>query len=162
MPTSSLLASSTTHLPLLILISGLLAAVSLCYALWLALLSAQRLEALGASNRKLQQEIVRRQSTEESLQRNQAQLKLVLDMTNYSHDALFIIGMNPQELVYLNRTCWKSLGYSEEELRQIIAIAPADIMPDVLAWSSELRELAERGGNSIYQQHVTTRKEHTA
>ncbi|WP_022961690.1 diguanylate cyclase [Halopseudomonas pelagia] len=157
MPTSSLLASSTTHLPLLILISGLLAAVSLCYALWLALLSAQRLEALGASNRKLQQEIVRRQSTEESLQRNQAQLKLVLDMTNYSHDALFIIGMNPQELVYLNRTCWKSLGYSEEELRQIIAIAPADIMPDVLAWSSELRELAERGGNSIYQQHVTTR-----
>lgn len=158
MPTSSLLASSTTHLPLLILISGLLAAVSLCYALWLALLSARRLDALGTSNRRLQQEIVRRQSIEESLHRNQAQLKLLLDMTNYSHDALFIIGTNPQELVYLNRTCWKSLGYSEEELRQIIAIAPADIMPDALAWSAELRELAERGGSAIYQQHVKTRQ----
>ncbi|MFT6464741.1 diguanylate cyclase [Halopseudomonas sp.] len=158
MPTASLMASSTTHLPLLILISGLLACVSLCYALWLALLSAQRLQALSASNHQLQQEIVRRQSVEESLHQNQAQYKLLLDMTNYSHDALFIIGMNPQELVYINRTCWISLGYTEEELRQIIAIAPADIMPDALRWSLELRELAERGGSSIYQQHVTTRQ----
>lgn len=157
-PTASLLDSSTTHLPLLIMIIGLLASVSLCYALWLALLSAQRLEALSASNRKLQEEIVRRQITEQSLQQNQAQLKLLLDITNYSHDALFIIGMHPQELVYLNRTCWLSLGYSEDELRQIIATAPADIMPDAVRWSSALRELAERGGNSIYQQQVTTRQ----
>ncbi len=158
MPTASLLASTTTQLPLLILISGVLASLSLCYALWLALLSAQRLEALSASNRKLQQEIVRRQSVEESLNQNQAQFKLLLDMTNYSHDALFIIGMNPQELVYLNRTCWISLGYSEEELRQIIAIAPGDIMPDAMAWSVELSELAERGGNATFQRNVTTRQ----
>lgn len=158
MPTASLLASTTTELPLLVLITGLLASLSLCYALWLALLSAQRLEALSTSNRKLQREIVRRQSIEESLHQNQAQLKLLLDMTNYSHDALFIIGMNPQELVYLNRTCWISLGYSEEELRQIIAIAPSDIMPDAIAWSVELRELAERGGNATFQRNVTTRQ----
>ncbi|MFO7706020.1 MAG: diguanylate cyclase [Halopseudomonas sp.] len=158
MPTASLLASSTTHLPLLIMIIGLLASVSLCYALWLALLSARRLEALSASNRQLQEEIVRRHSTEQRLQQNQAQLKLLLDMTNYSHDALFIIGLHPQELVYLNRTCWISLGYSEEELRQIVATAPADIMPDAPRWSVQLRELAERGGNAIYQQQVMTRQ----
>lgn len=157
-PTHSLLASSTTDLPLLVLVTGILACLSLGYALWLALINAQRLEALSLSNRKLQQEIARRQASEESLQQNQAQLKLILDMTNYSHDALFIIGVAPQELVYLNRTCWLSLGYSEAELRRLIALNPAAIMPDVLGWSEQLRTLTERGGNAIYQQNVTTRQ----
>ncbi|MFN3579748.1 MAG: diguanylate cyclase [Pseudomonas sp.] len=157
LPTRSLLETSTTQLPLMVLVSGLLASLSLCYALWLALISAQRLEALRQSNHKLQREVVRRQSIEESLQQNQSRLKLILDMTNFSHDALFIIGLNPQELVYLNQTCWVSLDYTEEQLRQTIAISPRDIMPDVLIWSQTLAEQAERGGSAIYQQHVTSR-----
>lgn len=157
LPTRSLMETSTTELPLMVLVSGLLASLSLCYALWLALISAKRLEALRLSNYKLQHEVVRRQTIEESLQQNQSRLKLILDMTNYSHDALFIIGLNPQELVYLNQTCWVSLGYSEEELRQTIAIAPRDIMPDALLWSEALNELAQRGGSAIFQQHVLSR-----
>lgn len=157
LPTERLMRKSTTELPLLILISGLLASLSLCYALWLALISSQRWLALSQSNRQLQHEMIRRQQTEQSLQRNQARLKLILDLSNYSHDALFIIGLEPQELVYLNRTCWFILGYSEEELRQIVAIAPQDIMPNLVEWSADLSKLAKSQSAAVFQQSLRTR-----
>ena len=156
-PTASLLASTTTALPLMAAIIGLLAALSLCYALWLALINVQRLEALGASNRSLQIEFIRRQAIEQSLQQNQARLKLILDMTDHSQDALFILGLEPQQLVYMNRTCWAALGYSEEELRSLFSVAPGDVMPDIQGWTSALRELAQRKGSAIFQQQVRHR-----
>lgn len=159
-PSQRLLLSTRTSLPLLVLISGTLASLSLCYALWLALINAQRWDALSRSNRALQGEIVRRQSIEESLQHNQARLKLILDMTDHSHDALFIIGLNPQELVYLNRTCWHALGYTEQQLRAVLAIAPADIMPDFEQWATDLQRLVTRRGSAIFQQRVRHREGH--
>ncbi|KKO02201.1 hypothetical protein LCGC14_0110660 [marine sediment metagenome] len=156
-PTRQLLASSTTALPLMVLITGALASLSLCYALWLALISAQRLEALGSSNRALQSEFIRRQAIETSLQHNQARLKLILDMTDHSHDALFIIGLAPLELTYLNRTCWSELGYTEEELRNITAISPSDIMPEAATWTVALKQLAEQKSSTIFQQQARTR-----
>ncbi|MEH6563961.1 MAG: diguanylate cyclase [Halopseudomonas sp.] len=156
-PTRHLLATATTHLPLMIMISGSLAALLLCYSLWLALQAARRNQILKSTNRQLQAEVVRRQATEESLQHNQARLKLIIDMTDHSHDALFIIGLRPQELVYLNRTCWQSLGYTEEELRQLASIAPRDIMPDADSWLHAVKKLIHDQGNAIFQQHVRRR-----
>lgn len=156
-PTRSLIDGSSTTLPLIILITGILAALSLCYALWLALLSAQRLDALSTSNRKLQSEFVRRQATESSLQQNQARLKLILDMTDHSHDALFIIGLKPLELIYINRTCWLELGYNEEELRNLLQIAPEDVVPDLQAWANAIRDVAASRGSVILQQQVRMR-----
>lgn len=156
-PTGSLLASSTTLLPLMVAVIGLLAAVSLCYALWLALVNVERLAALADSNRALQSEFVRRQAIEQSLQQNQSRLKLILDMTDHSNDALFIIGLDPRELIYMNRTCWAGLGYSEEELRSLLSIAPADIMPGIIDWTEALRHLTETKGSAIYQQRVRAR-----
>lgn len=153
-PTASLLAITTTALPLMTAIIGLLAALSLCYALWLALINVQRLEALSASNRALQIEFIRRQAIKESLQQNQARLKLILDMTDHSQDALFILGLDPQQLVYMNRTCWAALGYSEEELRSLFSVAPGDVLPDIQNWSGALKELAQRKGSAIFQQQV--------
>lgn len=156
-PTAGLLASTTTSLPLMTAIIGLLAALSLCYALWLALINVQRLEALGASNRALQVEFIRRQAIEESLQQNQSRLKLILDMTDHSQDALFIIGLEPLQLVYMNRTCWAGLGYTEEELRSLFSVAPGDLIPNVVGWSSALHDLAQRKGSAILQQQVRRR-----
>ncbi|WP_304639156.1 diguanylate cyclase [Pseudomonas sp.] len=156
-PTRSLIDGSSTTLPLIILITGVLAALSLCYALWLALLSAQRLNALSISNRKLQIEFARRQATESSLQQNQARLKLILDMTDHSHDALFILGLKPLELIYINRTCWLELGYNEDELRSLLEIAPQDVVPDLKAWSAAIRELSVSRGSIILQQQVRVR-----
>jgi diguanylate cyclase (GGDEF)-like protein len=156
-PTRALLHSSSTALPLIVLVTGVLAALSLCYALWLALLSAQRLDALRVSNRKLQSEFARRQAIESSLQQNQARLKLILDMTDHSHDALFILGMKPLELIYFNRTCWLELGYTEEELRNLLQISPADIVPDVDAWASAIAEVTHSRASTVLQQQVRLR-----
>ncbi|MEH6491427.1 sensor domain-containing diguanylate cyclase [Halopseudomonas sp.] len=153
-PTQHLLDTATTRLPLMIMISGSLAALLLCYSLWLAIIGARRNDILKTTNRQLQAEVVRRQSTEESLKNNQARLKLIIDMTDHSHDALFIIGLDPQELVYLNRTCWQSLGYSEAQLRQLASIAPKDIMPDVRQWLQAVKNLIHNQGDAIFQQHV--------
>jgi diguanylate cyclase (GGDEF)-like protein/PAS domain S-box-containing protein len=153
-PTRHLLDTTTTHLPLMIMLSGALAALLLCYSLWLAIQGARRNDILKNTNRQLQAEVVRRQSTEESLKNNQARLKLIIDMTDHSHDALFIIGLEPQELVYSNRTCWQSLGYSEAELRQLASIAPKDIMPDAGEWLRAVKNLIHNKGDAIFQQHV--------
>ncbi|MEH6799352.1 MAG: diguanylate cyclase [Halopseudomonas sabulinigri] len=156
-PTQHLLDTATTHLPLMIMISGTMTALLLCSSLCLAVLGARRNETLKNTNRQLQAEGARRQATEESFKHNQARLKLIIDMTDHSHDALFIIGLEPQELVYLNRTCWRSLGYSEEELLQLSSIAPKDIMPDVAKWLHSVKKLIHNQGNAIFQQHVRNR-----
>lgn len=157
-PTQHLLDTATTRLPLMIVISGALTALLLCYSLCLAVLAARRNAALKDTNHQLQAEVARRQATEESFRQNQARLKLIIDMTDHSHDALFIIGLEPQELVYLNRTCWQSLGYSQEELLQLTVIAPKDIMPDVTRWLRSAGDLIHNRGNAIFQQHVRNRK----
>src|SRR5690606_31911826 len=96
--------------------------------------------ALQTSNRTLQSEIARRQQAEEVLQTSQSRLRLILDMTDYSHDALFILSLDPLEIVYMNRTCWTSIGYSGEQLREIIAISPEDVMPGAREWLQALQQ----------------------
>lgn len=156
-PTRQLQQETTTFLPGMILGAGLLASISLCLVLWLALISTQRSSELKQSNQSLQREIVRRQATEERMQQQSARLKLILDLTDHSHDALFIIGLDPQELIYINRACWQMLGYNKKELGGILAISPEDIMPDYQAWSDLLQQQVESQGNAIYQQHARHR-----
>ncbi len=156
-PTRQLRQETTTRLPAMILGAGLLASISLCLVLWLALFSAQRSSELKQSNHSLQREIVRRQATEERMQQQSARLKLILDLTDHSHDALFIIGLEPQELIYMNRACWQTLGYTQKELGGILAISPEDIMPDYQAWAELLQQQVESQGNTIYQQHARHR-----
>lgn len=146
-----------TPVPLITLISGVLASLMLCYALWMALLSSQRLHILQNTNRTLQSEVARRQEVEKVLHTSQARLQLVLDMTDYSDDALFILNLDPFEIVYMNRTCWASIGYSAEQLRSLIFICPEDVMPGAGAWLETLRQQATQGESAIYQQHVRAR-----
>ncbi len=156
-PTEKLLASSTTSLPLMVLISGVLAALSLSYALFLALVSSQRLEALRKSNDALQSEVARRQAAENILQKNQARLQLILDLTDHSHDALFILAFEPQELVYMNKTCWSGLGYSEQQLRTALAADPRTIMSEAITWSESLKSASRRGRGGVFQRVVKQR-----
>lgn len=146
-----------TDIPLIVLISGVVASLMLCYALWMALLNSQRLRALRLSNRALHHEVARRQEIEQFLQASQSRLQLVLDMTDYSDDALFIISLDPFDIVYMNRTCWASIGYSAEQLRNILAISPEDLMPGIKTWLEPLRRQVARGESAIYQQHIRTR-----
>lgn len=146
-----------TTIPLISLVSGVLASLMLCYALWMALLSSQRLHILKKTNRALQSEVVRRQEVEQVLHTSQARLQLVLDMTDYSDDALFILNLDPLKIIYMNRTCWASIGYSEEQLRSILSICPEDVMPDADIWLQALLQQVISGESAIYQQHVRTR-----
>lgn len=154
-PTRS--SHQNSPIPLIALISGLLGSLLLCHALWLALLNAQRLTALQFTNRLLQGEIARRHEVEQVLQTSQSRLQLVLDMTDYSYDALFILTLDPLEIVYMNRTCWASIGYDEEQLRNIVRISPDDLMLGATGWLQSLRQQVERGESTIYQQQVRAR-----
>ena len=146
-----------TPAPLITLISGVLVSLMLCYALWMALLSSQRLRTLQSTNRTLKSEVAKRQKAEKVLHTSQARLQLVLDMTDYSDDALFILNLDPFEIIYMNRTCWASIGYSAEQLRSLISICPEDVMPGAEAWLEALRQQVARGESAIYQQHVRAR-----
>lgn len=143
-------------IPNITLVSAVLASLLLCYALWMALLNSQRLSALQVTNRALQSEIARRQQIEQVLQTSQSRLQLVLDMTDYSYDSLFILSLEPFEIVYMNRTCWASIGYSPEQLRNIIEINLNDLMLDADAWLQALHQQVIHGESAIYQQHVRT------
>lgn len=147
----------STPIPAIVLTSGLLASLMLCYALWLSLLNTQRLHALQFANRKLQGEVARRQEVKQILQTSQSRLQLVLDMTDHSYDALFILNLEPFEIVYMNRTCWASIGYNAEQLRGIIAICPDDLMPDASTWIETVRQQVARGESAIYQQQIRVR-----
>lgn len=146
-----------TPIPQIALISGLLGSLLLCHALWLALLNAQRYTALQVSNRVLQSEIARRHEVEQVLQTSQSRLQLVLDMTDYSYDALFILNLEPFEIIYMNRTCWASIGYSAEQVRNISSICPEDLMVGAADWLQALQQQVEQGESAIYQQHIRTR-----
>ena len=146
-----------TAIPDIVLVSGVLASLMLCYALWLSLLNSQRLHALQLANRALHREVARRQEVERVLQTSQSRLQLVLDMTDYSYDALFILNLEPLEILYMNRTCWASIGYSAEQLRSIIAICPEDLMPDAGTWIEAVRQQIARGESAIYQQQIKAR-----
>ena len=146
-----------TAIPNIVLVSGIVASLMLCYALWLSLLNMQRLYALQLANRTLHSEVARRQEVERVLQTSQSRLQLVLDMTDHSYDALFILNLDPFEIVYMNRTCWASIGYSAEQLRSIVAICPEDLMPDAGKWIDTVRQQVARGESAIYQQHVKAR-----
>lgn len=150
-------ALHTTPVPAIVLASGVLASLILCYALWLFLLNSQRLRALQLANRTLHSEVARRQEIEQVLQTSQSRLQLVLDMTDHSYDALFVLNLDPFEIIYMNRTCWASTGYSAEQLRGIIAICPDDLMPHASSWIEAVRQQVARGESAIYQQQIRVR-----
>lgn len=156
-PGNSMAQRYRTAVPSITLIAGLLASLLLCYALWLALLSMQRLAALKASNRALQSEVRRRQQTEITLQNSQSRLQLILDITDYSSDALFILSLDPLDIVYMNRPCWRSIGYTEKQLRNVIAINANDVIPGADSWLSALRAQIDRRRSATYQRRVRTR-----
>lgn len=160
-PTRKLIDNATTHLPEVVTTAGSLVALLLCSSLWLAFRGAQRSRQLSYSNRQLHAEISRRQETEETLKHNQARLKLINDMTDHSHDALFIVGLQPLEIVYLNRTCWQGLGYSEEELRELLKVVPTDVIPDAPQWLADLKNMLHQQGNAIFQKRVIHHDGHT-
>ncbi len=146
-----------TAIPSIALVAGLLASLLLCYALWLALLSIQRLAALKTSNRALQSEIRRRQQTEITLQQSQSRLQLILDMTDYSSDALFILSLDPLNIFYMNRPCWRSIGYTEKQLRSVIAINANDVIPGAEGWLTALRAQVSSRRSATYQRRVRAR-----
>ena len=71
--------------------------------------------------------------------------------------ALFILNLNPFEIVYMNRTCWASLGYSAEQLRNLLGICPDDVVPGAQDWLETLREQSRKGESAIYQRYARTR-----
>ncbi len=160
-PSQQLLERTTTSLPALVTGTSTLIAILLCCSLWLAVRGAQRNRLVNESNRRLQAEITRRQKTEETLKQSQAHMRLVNDMTDNSHDALFIISLAPLEIVYLNRTCWQGLGYTEQELRNLVQVSPTDVIPDAAQWLADLRKMLEREGDAIFQRRVMHRDGHS-
>lgn len=146
-----------TAVPTITLITGLLACLLLCYALWLGLLNAQRLADLKLSNRTLKAEVRKRVETEDHLQKSQSRLQLILQMTDHSSDALFILSIEPLAIVYMNRPCWTSLGYTEEQLRNVVAINASDVMLGADGWINTLREQINHRRSATYQRHVRTR-----
>ncbi|CAD5105816.1 sensor domain-containing diguanylate cyclase [Zestomonas carbonaria] len=139
-PTASLLERLDSPLPRLVLGGGLAISLLLVAALALALENTRRAAALQAGNRRLNQEIDRRQVVEQVLRDSRERLQLVVDLTDTSPDGLFIIDPQSRDILHMNRATYASLGYSAEEFGRLLKEDPESLLPGFDGWLRQLRE----------------------
>ncbi|MCY1284296.1 diguanylate cyclase (GGDEF) domain protein [compost metagenome] len=139
-PSEALLHQLDSPLPKLVLGGGLAISLLLVAALALALDNASRAAALQAGNRRLNQEIDRRQGVEQVLRDSRERLQLVVDLTDASPDGLFIIDPGTRDILHMNRATYASLGYSAEDFGRLLKDDPERLLPGFHGWLQQLRD----------------------
>ncbi|MDD0845113.1 sensor domain-containing diguanylate cyclase [Pseudomonas sp. Gutcm_11s] len=156
-PTAGLLQSLSTPLPQVVLGAGLAISLLLVAALALALENARRAGSMQRTNRRLQVEATRREETERHLRDSRERLQLVLDLTDSSHDSLFIFDTRSRELLHMNQATYASLGYRPEQFAQLLRDAPEQLLPGFHAWLEQAREAQSDNQSRIFQREMCRR-----
>ena len=153
-PTASLLQSLDTPLPEVVLGAGLAISLLLVAALALALENMRRASAMQMANRRLHEEAARREETERHLRDSRERLQLVLDLTDSSHDSLFIFDTRSRELLHMNRATHAGLGYPAEQFARLLRDDPERLLPGFHAWLEEVRAARQDNQSRIFQREL--------
>jgi len=156
-PTASLLQSLSTPLPQVVLGAGLAISLLLTAALGLALENARRAGALQQTNRRLQEEATRREEIERHLRDSRERLQLVLDLTDSSHDSLFIFDTRSRELLHMNQATYADLGYRPEQFAQLLRDEPEKLLPGFHSWLELVRHAQQDNQSRIFQRELIRR-----
>src|SRR5690606_25980119 len=119
--------------------------------------NARRAGALQQANRRLQVEATRRAATESSLRDSRERLQLVLDLTDSSHDSLFIFDTRSRELLHMNQATYAGLGYRPEQFAQLLRDEPEKLLPGFHAWLELARQAQRDNQSRIFQRELIRR-----
>ncbi len=156
-PTQALLERLSTPLPQVVLGASLAISLLLVAALAQALVSAQRAQALQLANQRLQVEARRREDTEQELRDSRERLQLVLDLTDSSHDSLFIFETQSRQLLHMNQATYASLGYHPEQFAQLLRDNPEQLLPGFYSWLELVRSAQRDNQSRIFQREMRRR-----
>lgn len=156
-PTENLLQQLATPLPQVVLGAGLAIGLLLVAALALALENARRAGDLQQANRRLQVEATRREAIEQSLRESRERLQLVIDLTDSSHDGLFIFETASRDLLHMNQATYSSLGYRAEQFAQLLRDQPEQLLPGFHNWLEQVRSAQRDNQSRIFQREFCRR-----
>ncbi|WP_271409723.1 sensor domain-containing diguanylate cyclase [Pseudomonas sp. Q1-7] len=153
-PTRKLVEQLSSPLPQVVLGAGLLTSLLLVAALALALDNARRASALQASNQRLNDEVRQREGAEQDLRESRERLQLVLDLTDFSQDGLFIVDLASRDILHMNQATYAGLDYSADAFRTRMKEDPEQLLPGFHAWLELIRQAHRDGDSSIFQRQL--------
>lgn len=156
-PTERLVQQLATPLPQVVLGASLTISLLLVAALGLALANARRASALQVGNQRLSEELEQREKIEQVLRDSRERLQLVLDLTDSSHDGLFIIDPQNRDILHMNQATYASLGYSAEGFRELFKQDPEQLLPGYQHWLEKVRQAQQDKLSTISQQKMHRR-----
>ncbi|WP_437879459.1 sensor domain-containing diguanylate cyclase [Pseudomonas sp. LRF_L74] len=156
-PTPTLLQRLNSLLPEVVLGAALIISLLLIAALAQAVLNKRRANQLQRANRRLQVEARRRVQVEKRLNTSREHLQLVLDLTDSSHDGLFIFATENRELLHMNQVTYASLGYRAEQFAQLLREQPDQLIPGYANWLEQVRKAQMEGQSRIFQREMRRR-----
>lgn len=156
-PTARLLEQLDSPLPGVVLGASLAISLLLVAALALALENSRRAHALQLANRRYKVEAERREETEQRLRENRERLQLVLDLTDSSHDGLFIFDSGSRELLHMNQATYATLGYRPEQFAELLREDPEKLLPGFHRWLQQVREAQRDNLSRIFQRELIRR-----
>lgn len=156
-PTARLLEQLESPLAGVVLGASLAISLLLVAALALALENSRRAHALQLANRRYKVEAERREETEQRLRENRERLQLVLDLTDSSHDGLFIFDSGSRELLHMNQATYATLGYRPEQFAELLREAPEKLLPGFHRWLQQVREAQRDNLSRIFQRELIRR-----
>jgi len=156
-PTQRLVEELGTPLPQVVLGASLAISLLLIAALALAVENARRASALQAGNQRLNEEVSQREQIEQVLRDSRERLQLVIDLTDFSRDGLFIIDPHSREMLHMNHATYSSLGYSAEEFSQLLQEDPEQLLPGFHAWLELVRQAHRHNLSKIFQREMRRR-----
>lgn len=156
-PTTRLVQGLSTPLPQVVLGASLAISLLLVAALALALENARRTGATQQANRRLRVEAERREEIERHLRDSRERLQLVLDLTDSSHDGLFIFDTRSRELLHMNQATYAGLGYRAEQFAELLRDHPDQLLPGFDEWLEQVREAQRDHQSRIFQRELCRR-----
>lgn len=131
-PTPQLLDKARSSLPQVVLLSGMLMAILLALAVYLAEQTRQKQQQAEASNRELEKEIASRQHVEEELRSSK---RFAESVTEYSTSIIYVFDLDTMTNAYANKDVAQFLGYGLEQIQAMGAdFLPSIIHPDDLLY----------------------------
>ena len=156
-PTARMLEQLESPLAGVVLGASLAISLLLVAALALALENSRRAHALQLANRRYKVEAERREETEQRLRENRERLQLVLDLTDSSHDGLFIFDSGSRELLHMNQATYATLGYRPEQFAELLREDPEKLLPGFHRWLQQVREAQRDNLSRIFQRELIRR-----
>ena len=81
----------------------------------------------------------------------------MLDLTDSSHDGLFIFDSDSRELLHMNQATYATLGYRPEQFAELLRETPEKLMPGFHRWLEQARQAQRDNLSRIFQRELIRR-----